>query len=401
MHLEHRGFLFAKLSSYTSEESENYGQLTRAQIEQSAEVTQNLHVLNQLRWTSNSLMSDLSQKSPVNKKDNFSVYLGENFIKYKSENWIAQFGYQEVVWGEAYGFNYADIINPKDLRQTFFNDAGESRLPLLLFNGKYFFSEGDFSGSMQFLYSPEPRFSKTLPVELFVGDFLPQPHLTVIKEKTPKLFESSDIGGKLGASYSGFDFSLFYFSYLEREPHYIMNSASLTDVTINEKHSKVNSSGLSVAKTIYDFVLRSDIVYTQDKPYNYLLNSELKTFSSDSLNALISLDTPTYNDFSGVLVLARSHLVDILPLSFRQQNEQYMVGKITKKFASEKTLDLIYVHEFDHAGHSVQTSFNWPINSSTDLKLGGEFYFGENSSNLKKYQKINSLFFSLKNFIQL
>ncbi|MBC7539764.1 MAG: hypothetical protein H7281_13165 [Bacteriovorax sp.] len=396
-----RGFLSARLSTYTEEKSRNYGQLTRAQFEQLTEFSTNLTALNQLRWTSNTIDTDLSTKSTPSKKDNFDAYLGENYIKYKSDSWVAQIGYQEVVWGEAFGFNYADIINPKDQRQTFFSDASEARLPLLLFNGKSFFSSGDFSGSLQFLYSPEPRFSKTLPIDIYAGNLFLQSTLKVIKERTPQMFKETEIGGKISASYAGFDLALFTFSYLDREPHYLFSSATLTNITLQEEHTKIKSSGFSLAKTIYDFVFRTDVVMTQDKLVNYTVNSQLKTFSTSSLNALVSLDTPTYNDFSGVLILARSTLKDIMLNSFRQRQEQYFIGKISKNLGNEKALEFSYIHEFENSGHSVQTFLNWPINNLTDLKLGGEFYFGDDLSNLKKFKNVSSVFVSIKNYFQL
>lgn len=398
---QNRGYLSARLSSYTEDPSRNYGQLTRAQFEQTTEFTTNLQALNQLRWTSNTIDTDLSVKSTPSKKDNFEAFLGENYLKYKSDSWVAQIGYQEVVWGEAYGFNYADIINPKDQRLTFFSDAGEARLPLLLFNGKSFFSSGDLTGSLQFLYSPEPRFSKTLPIDLYAGNLFPQESLTVIKEKTPQIFKTSEIGGKMAISYGGFDMSIFSFSYLDRDPHYLLESATLTNITLKEGHTKIKSSGISLAKTVYDFVFRTDMVYTQDKLVNYLQNNQLNTFSTNSLNALISLDTPTYNDYSGVLIFARSTLKDIMLNSFRQKQEQYFIGKVSKNLGSDKSLEFSYIHELDHAGKSVQTFFNWPINSATDMKVGGEFYFGNDQSDLKKLKNISSVFFSIKNYFQL
>lgn len=397
-----RGYLSARLSSYTEEKSRNYAQAARAQIEQSTQFSPNLVALNQLRWTSNSIVSDLSTKSSAAKKDSYDTYLGENYLLYKSDSWVTQLGYQEVVWGEAFGFNYADIISPKDQRETLYTDAADARLPLLLFNGKTFFSSGELSGSVQFLMSPEPRFSKTLPVEIYAGHLLPQASLNVIKEKTPDIFQTNELGGKISASYLGLDMALFTYNYLSRDPHYILESASLSSITIKEAHTKVHSSGVSLAKTIYDFVFRTDIVETRDKMVNFVTAAGfLDAFPTRTLNTLISLDTPTYDDYSGILIFARSTLSDTMPNSFRQKTEQYAIAKISKNLGSDKTFDFSYTHEFLHTGQSIQTLINWPVNNSTDLKVGGEFYFGGEESNLKKYKNVSSIFFSIKNYFQL
>lgn len=397
-----RGFLSTRLSSYTKNTAQNYGQLTRAQFEQSTEFTSNLVALNQLRWISNSLVSDLSTKTTSHKKDSFDTYLGENYLKYKGDNSVLQLGYQEVVWGEAFGFNYADIINPKDQRETFYSDAAETRLPLLLANGKVFFSSGDLSGSIQLLASPEPRFSKTLPLEIYAGDLIPQATLSVIKEKSPQIFDEYESGAKIAMSYAGFDTSLFTYSYLSRDPHYSLVSATLTSLTVKEEHSRIRSSGVSLAKTLFDFVFRTDIVQTQDKMINYISPlGQLLSYPVKTLNTLVSIDSPTYNDYSGVLIFAKSTIDEAMPNSFREESEQYMIAKISKNLGRDKSFEFSYTHEFEHTGQSIQSFVNWPINSTTDLKLGGEFYFGKDESNLRKFQKISSVFLSLKNYFQL
>ena len=234
-----------------------------------------------------------------------------------------------------------------------------------------------------------------------VGDNLPQTSITVQKENSPKLFKTTEAGGKIAATYNGYDMSVFTYSYLDRLPTYELESATLTSLELKENHTKIKSTGFSFAKTIYDFVFRTDIVYTQDKVVNYLLNSQLLSFPTNSFNTLFSLDSPTYNDYSGVLIFASSSLKEILPNSFRDKNEEYLITKITKNLGFDRTLEFSYIHEFEHAGHSVQTFLNWPVTSTTDIKIGGEFYFGDQSSNLDKLKNISSVFFSLKNYFQL
>jgi len=394
-----RGYLFARLSHYT-EEAKNYGQQTRGQLEQTAAFTSSFFAMNQLRWNANSINADLSRAN-LPKKESFEIYLGENFLKYKSEHWVAQLGYQEVVWGEAFGFNYADLISPKDLRETLYSDADIARRPLLLANLKTLFSFGDVTGSFQLLYSPEPRFSKTLPVEVYANEIVPDITFNVTKEKTPKLFKESEFGGKASLSYSGLDLSVFGFSYLDRDPHYVFDSATLTSINVHEEHNKIQSTGAALSKTIGDFVFRTDVVFTKDKMVNYLENNLLRFYPTDFLNYVVSIDSPTYNDYSGVLIFASSTIKEVQPLSFREKNEKYIIGKLTKNLGQDKTFELSYTHELEQTGRTVQTFINWPINNTTDLKLGGQFYSGDDNSNLNKYKNISSVFFSLKNYFQL
>lgn len=399
--IKRRGYLSARLTSYTEEKSSNFGQQTRAQLEEVTEETSKLSTKLQLRWISNSVSTDIATKSTPSKKDNFNLYPGETYVKYKSETWVAQLGFQEVVWGEAFGLNYADIINPKDQRETFYNNASDSRFPLLLLNAKKYFSSESLSGSLQLLYSPEPRFSKTLPIELYAQNILTQSSLAVVKESRPALFKTHEYGAKLSTSYAGADFSLFSFSYLDRDPHYEILSGTLTSLTLKEVHNRIQSSGLSFARPIYDYVFRTDIVYTQKKMINYVSGFQLLSKPTNSLNTLVSIDSPTFNSYSGVLIFARSTLRDSIAHAVREKNEDYSIFKISKDLGSDRSLELSYTHEFSHSAHSIQTFLNWPLATNTELKVGGEFYFGDELSNLNKLKNISGVFFSLKNYFQL
>lgn len=393
-----RGYLSAKGNYYTADADENFGSRARAQVEQESHFYEDFTLVNQLRFTYSSLYTDVSKNQSTDDKNTREFYLGDNYLKYKSASWVLQTGYQDVGWGEAFGFNYADIVNPKDLRETFYTDYADSRLPLFLVNFKYFFEDG----SLQLIYSPEPRFSRALPVDLFTRGVLPQTNIKTNLEDTPDFFKKHEYGGKLSGSLWGVDASVFHFSYLDRDASYSLRSASLTNVELDEVHSRVNSTGVSIASTIYDnFVFRTDVVYTQNKRINSVSGLTLLNTPVDMTNVVLSLDTPTYSNFSGVFVVATSRLSKDLPQAFREQNQTYSIAKISYDLGSEKTIDLSYTHEFDQNGHALQGLYTWPVNSTLEVRVGAENYWGDSRSQLSKIKNISNVFFGIKNYFQL
>lgn len=394
-----RGHLSSKANRYTNNENNTHsGQNHRAQLEQESRIGSNLTFINQARWSYSSRYSDLSAGPSLDPKDTHKIYLGDNYFKYKSSDWVLQTGYQEVAWGEAFGFNYADIVNPKDLKETFYSDYSDSRLPLFLVNYKYFFN----NGSLQLIYSPESQFSETLPVGLFTKNSLPQTTITTIKAESPSFFEEHEFGGKLSKSIWGIDASIFYFNYLDREATYTLQNATLNSITLDERHDRINTTGVSLAKTLFDdFVFRTDIVYTKNKKINSISGLDLVNTTVDVTNVLVSLDTPTYNKFSGVFVYAASQLSEELVQAFRENNESYAIAKISYDLGAEKTFDLSYTHEFTQTGHAVQSLFTWPVTSSLDLKVGAEVYWGNTNSQLAKIKNVSNVFFGIKNYFQL
>ena len=395
----YRGYLSAKAQRYTTKETnEHTGQKHRAQIEQEVRFNENTLIVNQLRWNYSSLYSDISRSNTTEKKDNHDLYLGDNYLKYKSDSWVLQTGYQDVVWGEAFGFNYADIVNPKDLKETFYSDYSESRLPLFLMNYKYFFE----NGSLQLLYSPEPRFSKPLPVSLFTKGILPQANVVSHRQKTPDFFKEHEFGSKISTSFWGLDTSIFYFNYLERDPYYTLESASLTSITLRENHERVQSAGLSIAKTVYDnFVFRTDIVHTKDKKENFVSGLNLLNTKLDSTNILLSLDTPTYYDISAIFIVASSWLSKDVPMGFRNKNESFSIIKLSYDLKEEKVFDLSYTHQYNDTSHALQALFTWPVSATLEMRFGGEHYWEEGAGQLSKIESVSNIFFGIKNYFQL
>ncbi len=394
----YRGFLSAKGLYYTGDTHESQGQRHRAQFEQESRFSSDFIFVNQVRWSYSSLFTDISSTPSTDAKDTHEIFLGDNFFKYKSSSWVLQTGYQDVAWGEAFGFNYADIVNPKDSRETFYSDLSESRLPMFLVNFKYFFSDG----SLQLIYSPEPKFSKGLPVNIYTSGVLTQTTITYIKEEDPKFFDEHEYGGKLSASFWGLDASLFYYTYLDRDPAYTLISATMSSVTLVESHDRIKSTGLSLAKTLFDnFVFRTDIVYTQDKEINSLTATGLISTPVNMTNMVVSLDSPTFNNFSGALVYANSTINEDLTDAIREKSQSYSIAKLSYDFGAEKIFDLSYTHEWSKGGHAVQGLLTWPINDSLDIRLGAENYWGKEDSQLYKLKNVSNVFFGIKNYFQL
>jgi hypothetical protein len=394
-----RGTLRARGLYYTNNKIEEIGQRHRAQLEHETKLNSELTFLNQLRFKYSTLTSDLTGAPPLDKKDQQEVYLGENFFKFQSDSWVLQTGYQEVAWGEAFGFNYADIVNPKDLSETFYADYSESKTPLLMLNYKYFFNDG----SLQLIYSPEPKYSKTLPFEIFTKNLFGSMLVNVEKDENPKIFEEHDYGGKLSKSILGIDAAVFYFSHIDREPHYILRGATFTSIKLQEEHNRINSIGLSAAKTLYDdFVIRSDFVYTQDKIINSSLTGlDLLQTKSNVSNFLISIDSPTWRSWSAMMVFATSRLQDPPRGAFREDAQNFAIAKLSHDLGQERLFDLSYTHEFSKGGHGVQGQLVVPLNSSFELAWGGEIYWGRKTSSLNLYKNMSSVFFSVKNYFQL
>lgn len=390
------GQLENRLINYTQNNSANLGYLNFFQFEQKSKVNSEYLFFNQVRAKATSFNQDVNEFQ-VKKSSNFQTYLGENYFRYQSDKSNLQIGFQEIVWGEAFGFNYADIINPKDSRFTHYNDQGLSRLPIFLFNYKYFLE----NSSLQFVYGPRPEFSKSIPLHLFLSKSLSNLNIITEAESKPIFFEENDFGLKYSTSFSGIDLSLSYFDYLDRNPFYKMKSLSGSNLTLTENHRRTNSSTLSFAKTLFDYVIRMDFVYSKNKSFNTLNGTSLNDYQSNTKDILFGFDTPSFDNYTLFLIWAHKTIDQTVANSLTPNKSDAIVIKLNKTLEAEKSLELSYTREIKERANGIQALVNFPVNNNTELKIGSEFYFGPETSQYSKLKKINSVFFDIKNYFQI
>lgn len=394
------GTINAKLLGYTEDVNQAVGENIKINVELKSVFSEQWSMKNQLRTLATSLSSNLTSKTTIDSKDQFEVFEGDNYLQYKNDWTITQLGYQTVIWGESFGFNYADMINPKDLRETMYSDIADARRPLFLVNSKILLNGESINGSLQLLFSPQPKFDKNLPLEMFTAKALPQYTFIISSDHSKAFFEEKEYGAKLSLSFKGFDSSIFYFDHLDRNAFYEVTNINGSNLYLSENHSRTKSIGASVAHSFYDFTTRADIVFNQDKKYNYLQNNLLKNGISSETNAVLSVDTPTYNDYSFAIVYAQSSLLDEFPNAFRAQKDQFGILKITKTLSNEKNLEMSVTRDLSNSAYAIQSIFSAPLSNLTEIKIGAETYMGDDQSEMSKLKKISNVFISLKNYIQ-
>lgn len=196
--------------------------------------------------------------------------LREANFEYRSENLIVRIGSQIVPWGEAFGSFYADILNPKDLREAGFGDLADLRNPVEMLNFKYIQN----TWSLQTIYVPFYR-SNRLPRPS--SDFFP----SYLKERLKSLtidFDQSaspedvsgDIGGRLQFQINALDVSLFGFNYVDRQPISKVNLTGPTAAQVRSRSLRLQSYGLTMNWAGDVIVLRSEIVRSTNRGFNVL-----------------------------------------------------------------------------------------------------------------------------------
>lgn len=367
----------------------------RANFKSETNLNEKLSLTNEMRFLYFSFYDTYPPKGNLT-SNAAEVYLGENYLNIDLNNAILKIGYQEIVWGEAFGLHFADIVTPSDLRETFYFDYNNSRLPNFLVNAKFLIE----NGSLQLIYGPEVKFNKSLPLEYYLKNEIGNINFKIAKEGNLSFFKENDFGVKLSKTFNSFDISYFYFDYVDRSPYLALTGISNAgEILLQEEYSKVQTHGLSMAKTIRDrFVLRGDFVYNKDKIFNSFNNYNLNHYKSNSVEWLLSLDLPQVYNLSSTLIFANSTMNHHENGSFRDKREQYAIIKISKDFTENRILDFSYSKEMNVNSHSLLSLFSWGYTDDLDLRLGVENYWGKDG-NLSKLKPTNSVFIGLKKYL--
>ncbi len=340
----------------------------------------------------------LNLSSKVREKDKeqlFDLYPGESFFKIKFSNVIVQIGYQEIVWGESFGFNSADFITPKNQNFTFLSELEESRRPIPLIQTKYIVD----NFSLQLIYGPKATFEKDYPVDLYFRPFFVNEEIQLDHENIA-WFKKHEGGAKASLTLMGYDFSLFGYSYLDRKAVYEINNFSQNSyVNLIEKHYRTQSVGSSVSTTIGDLVLRGDYIRHNGKRINYINSQRLLSSIKVNENILsIGIDTPSYDGFSFFLLGSLSALDRDFANGFRNKKQNIFSLKVQKEFDSENKLEIVGFSELEDKSNGLQVSYSKVLTDQFELLLGAESYFGDNDGTSTRLKKYNSVFIKLKNY---
>jgi len=231
----------------------------------------------------------------VASNDSLEWRVRDLYLQYQRGPWSLRAGNQQVVWGEAFGFYFADIVNPKDMREMGLNDLSSQRLPTPMLHTKYVLARG----SVEALYIPKP-FTNLMPStgSDFAFPFrklLPgASSISVNAERSlPLTLENGELGARASAVLgSNVDTSLFYLYYFDRAPNYRMrvtNPAPL-NAEFDAFHSRLHTVGMTATADYSPFLLRAETLYTHRRTYDRVTPDGFGQAKSSEMTTVVGMD---------------------------------------------------------------------------------------------------------------
>ena len=180
-------------------------------------------------------------------------------------------GKQQIVWGQAVGLFFADVINPKDLREFILPDLDQIRIPVWAADIEYYAGDNYF----EFVWVPVPKFNKmgAFGSEFEVeGQSIPENLNTIYldKKKPPSNFKNGEFGFRISRLIKSLDLSLFYFYGYDYFPvifkNNFINSSDLDSTIIfNPEYKRLNMMGMTFSADLYNVIFKGEFILNKGK----------------------------------------------------------------------------------------------------------------------------------------
>lgn len=329
------------------------------------------------------------------KYDSQSFILKDNYLQFRSGSIQMRAGYQQVVWGEAFGSYYADIVNPKDYREAGLGDLARNRLSSPMLNMQWIGG----SSSVQLIYIPVSMPS-LLPKNGsdFAAFTLPEAYanLQVVLENDPISKPTRGEGGlRITKQIFDLDFSVFYFNYYDRFPVFrLTDLSSPTVLRAAAEYMPLQTGGLTMTADLWGFLLRTEVLQHIKREINTLAPLGLSSTPSDELVYVVGLDMPPISKWQFSVQYSESKLLlepetpsDTLPTwAFRETVQSLVTARIGKTFSNDLSIEALGTQFLSDKSTLLQAKVVVPLADQLELVVGADAFDGLATSQLGRYK---------------
>ncbi len=321
--------------------------------------------------------------------DQLSLIVRDNYVQFQNGGLRLRAGYQQVVWGEAFGFYYADIVNPKDYREAGLGDLSRNRLAIPMLNFQWIWSDA----SLQVLLIPIPMFSLLPPdgsdFNLFA---LPTAFsgFTVDYESTPEdPPKAPELGARVTKQFGGYDFSVFYFNYHDRSP--VVQALFFPPViSLKPEYKPLQTLGTTMTVDLEGYLLRSEVLTHLAREINTLDNGTLSSEKSNELVYVVGVDLPPMEHpqlkgWQASFQFSESRLEENTWL-LRRSTQSLLSARIAREFSNQSDFEVLLSHFTSDGSNLLQSSFTYPLSSRFELVAGLDKFSGGPSAEFGRYR---------------
>ncbi len=308
--------------------------------------------------------------------------LRDTYVDYSAGDWDFRLGKQQVVWGEAVGLFYADVVNARDLREYILPDFEFIRIPEWGLSTEY--TKEKFHS--QVIVLPGVEFDKTgLPTSNFAFP-LPLPNsstsYTYQDPKEPDYgFDNSKVGTRFSYLYNGLDLGVFYLrSWTSTPVMYRTINAGVYD--FKPDYERQDIFGMTFSKELNDYVCKGEAVYYPDAYFPVYDPADIDGIKkSGYVDYLIGIDHTYFDRWETNIQFTQRWIMDY-DKTFMNQDE-FSNGfslRLSREWFSKKlTTEALALVGFAGPDFLYRPKVSYALSNSLKVAVGADIFSGDSS----------------------
>lgn len=340
--------------------------------------------------------------SSVAKTESSDLMPNDIYVQYKTPSLLARVGYQQVVWGEAFGFYFADVVNPKDTRDFGLGDMNKQRLTVPMVNLKYVLDHG----ALQLVYIPKPYFNRTPAMGTDFGNYyaslFPQGKLTVSDSRTlPLALENGEVGLRATTSFRGVDMAAFYFNYHDRAPNFRMSlvSPSPLEAHLEGFHPRIQTLGVTATAEQEPFLYRLEALSTFDKLVDAASAGSYTSHMTNELVGVLGVDFTKITNWRLGLQVSETYHTRAIANAITPQSRPLVTLHASGPIFREQNLEVIFTYAPNDGSILNQLRYLVPVSSRIELLFGADLLLGSPQSQFGRFESASRGYVLLKGYL--
>lgn len=343
---------------------------------------------------------DLNDNYNDNVKDDQRLIkdLRDTYVDIGIGNLDLRLGKQQIVWGQAVGLFFADIVNPRDLREFILPELEQIRIPVLAANAEYFYDNMYF----QLIFIPYPEFDKIGKAGSefdYYTSFTEGPGTIVLNEaqEPDDDLDNSEVGARFSVFTEGWDLSLFYLYDYHNTPVYYRTITLPSTTTFDPEYERVHRFGSTFSKEVNDFIFKGEFIYSDNMFYTSSDTTDADGIeTSPQFEWLIGVDYTFAKKLETNFQLMQNIIIDHSnTMNDNQFTTSASIWLKTGFFDDRLEPELFFVSRLDKADYMLRPKLSYNYNDYLKFILGADIFRGENDGDFGRFDDSDRVYLEI------
>ncbi len=372
---------------------------TGVSITEKIEFTKDIKLTLGGRYENEAIYNWLPKNYPQDLRDTQSnlAWPTDTNLKIKYSHFLASLGYQQIVWGETFGNNISDVVNPKDYRELNLENSSRARLQIPAINLQWL----SLHSSAQLILIPRPAFNWMPKIG---SDFAPKAPAVLgtanllIDDQDPTSFNKAEWGTRFSNQFKNLDIALFYFNYFDRMPVYslISDFSAPNTFKLIPHHRIIESFGLNATYDFSGYLVRLESVYSTPRSLNIINSTGLTEVQYNELKYILGLDLPGIQKFTWSFQYSEQLLKKDQGFSPNQNRLDLNISRNLSQDSSANILLSIFTMD---GSQLCQAKYTYALNHSWEIEPRIDLFGGSAESIFGQYRRASRAIVSLKGIV--